>query len=78
VREADPLISKASQAAWLKIGEQIRAIEAEQKQTTEIVSVAMDTLPGDSIIEELPETPKSSRPGAVPVRVRLRVTYRFQ
>ena len=58
-------------------------IEAQLKQLSsanptrefQLVEVSYDPLPGESVIEELPEQPKSSRPKAVEVAVRLRATY---
>jgi hypothetical protein len=78
VREADELVKKAAAQAWSRIESRLHSIEAEAGRKVELVSVAMDTLPGDSVIEELPEVPKSSRPGAVPVTVRLRATYKLK
>jgi len=40
-----------------------------------LVDVSYDSSPGESVIEELPEQPKSSRPKEVEVAVRLRAAY---
>jgi len=40
-----------------------------------LVEVSYDPSPGESVIEELPEEPLSSRPKEVEVSVRLRATY---
>jgi hypothetical protein len=41
----------------------------------QLVEVSYDPLPGESVIEELPDLPKSSRPKAVEVAVRVQATY---
>jgi hypothetical protein len=43
-----------------------------------LLEVSYDPLPGESTIEELPDDPKSSRPQAVEVSVRIIATYTLQ
>jgi len=48
---------------------------ASPSRKLQVVNVEYDPLLEESVIEELPDQPKSSRPRAVEVAVRLRVTY---
>ncbi len=62
--------------AWAEIQTRLDALAAQsQGRKPELVSVSYDPSPGESIIEELPEQPKSSRPKEVEVTVRLRAVY---
>ena len=62
--------------AWSEMETQLAKVAADRPgRRLELVQVSYDPLPGESIIEELPEQPKSSRPQAVEVRVRLRAVY---
>lgn len=76
VREERELYQKAAEEAWSEIENRLREIaKASPGRKLEIVGVSYDPMPGESIIEELPERPKSSRPQVVEVAVRLRATY---
>ncbi len=76
VREADSLYEKATAAAWGEAQKRLAEIAAAAPgKKPEVVSVYYDRLQGESLIEELPDQPKSSRPDAVEVVVRLRVHY---
>ncbi|HET8546848.1 MAG TPA: hypothetical protein VFL57_02540 [Bryobacteraceae bacterium] len=69
-------MQKAVANAWRQIEQRLRSIEAQNKgKSVELMSVSYDSLPGDSVIEELPEVPKSSRPSGVSAAVRIRATY---
>jgi hypothetical protein len=62
--------------AWLEIESRLSAIAVQTPgKKLELIDVSYDPSPGESVIEELPELPKSSRPQEVEVSVRLRVTY---
>ena len=76
VREARDLYERAAEKAWGAIEARLRDLAAASPGTKyELVSVSYDPLPGESVIEELPEVPKSSRPQEVRVSVRLRAAY---
>lgn len=76
VREAEAIYRRATAQAWAEIEKRLAQIAtAHPGKQLELVEVSYDPLPGESIIEELPEQPKSSRPQAVEVSVRLRATY---
>ncbi|MGA2328108.1 MAG: hypothetical protein ABSH05_17660 [Bryobacteraceae bacterium] len=78
VREAETgeLYRRAAEKAWREIETRLRQLAAAAPgKSLEVVEVSYDPLPGESVIEELPELPKSSRPQAVEVSVRLRATY---
>jgi hypothetical protein len=77
VREAKGLYEKALVKAWRGIEEQAAQLTAKEGGKLTLLRISYDPLPGESVIEELPDLPKSSRPEAVPVSVRLRVTYRM-
>jgi hypothetical protein len=44
----------------------------------QLVGVQYDPMTAQSLIEELPDQPKSSRPHAVEVTIRLRATYEWR
>lgn len=76
VREEKELYRKAVETAWKSIEARLREIaSAAPGKEVEIVEAVYDASPGESIIEELPDGPKSSKPQAVEARVRLRVVY---
>jgi hypothetical protein len=76
VREASELYEVATAKAWIDAEMRLSEIAAAAPdKKLEIVSVHYDRLPGESLIEELPDEPKSSRPDAVEVAVRLRIRY---
>jgi hypothetical protein len=79
VREADELYRRAREKAWAEIETRLRELTAAAPgKEPELVHVSYDPLPGESLIEELPDNPKSSRPQAVEVSVRISVTYRWR
>ena len=74
--ESKELYERAAAEAWTKVGERLRALAAASRdRKLKLVDVQYDPLVEESVIEELPDQPKSSRPQAVEVAVRLRVTY---
>jgi hypothetical protein len=74
--ESEELYRKATARAWAMIEARREEISlARPEVKPQLVAVSYDPLPDESIIEELPELPKSSRPQAVEVAVRLRATY---
>ena len=76
MREAKDLYERALDKAWREIEAHLRDLAAANPgQKYELVAVRYDPLPGESVIEELPDIPKSSRPQEVQVSVRLRATY---
>lgn len=76
MREEKELLSKALAEAWEEVEARLRELaERDPAEDFRMVSVSYDPMPGESIIEELPELPKSSRASGVEVSVRLRVTY---
>jgi hypothetical protein len=79
VREADELYRRAREKAWAGVETRLRELTASTSgKELEILEVNYDPLPGESVIEELPDNPKSSRPQAVEVSVRISVTYRLR
>jgi len=79
VREADELYRRALEKAWAKVETRLRESAASTPgKEPELMEVSYDPLPGESVIEELPDNPKSSRPQAVEVSVRIRATYRLR
>ena len=79
MREEKELLERAAAKAWIEAEKLLaEAAGAAPGKKLEIVEVHYDRLPGDSLIEELPDLPKSSRPDAVEVAVRLRITYTFR
>jgi hypothetical protein len=78
VREAESqeLYQRAAAQAWTAIQMRLQQLAtASPGRRLELVEVSYDPMPGQSLIEELPDQPKSSRPQAVEVSVRLRATY---
>lgn len=63
--------------AWGQVEVRLTELAARLGGTPVPVKIVYDPLPGESVIDELPDVPKSSRPEVVPVSVRLRVTYRL-
>ena len=79
MREADGLYRRALDKAWAGVETRLRELTASfSGKDLEILDVNYDPLPGKSLIEELPDNPKSSRPQAVQVAVRISVTYRLR
>ena len=79
VREADELYRRALEKAWAGIEERLRDLtDSTPGKEPELLEVSYDPLPGESVIEELPDNPKSSRPQAVEVSVRISATYRLR
>ena len=65
--------------AWSGLETRLRELEASAPgKEPELLGVRYDPLPGESVIEELPDNPKSSRPQAVEVSVRISATYRWR
>ncbi len=63
-------------AAWAEAEKRLGEIAAAAPgKKPEIVNIYYDRLSGESLIEELPDQPKSSRPDAVEAVVRLRIRY---
>jgi hypothetical protein len=78
VREAkrQELYQRAAAQAWAAIQARLQQlVTASPDRKFELVEMSCDPMPGQSLIEELPDRPKSSRPQAVEVSVRLRATY---
>ena len=76
MREARDAYQRAAARAWTRIEAHWREIAAAARdKKLEVLAVSYDPLPGESVIEELPGQPKSSRPQEVQVSVRLRATY---
>lgn len=78
VREAESqeLYQRAATQAWAAIQTRLQQLAtASPGRKFELVEMSFDPLSGQSLIEELPDQPKSSRPQAVEVSVRLRATY---
>ena len=78
VREAESqeLHQRAAAQAWTAIQTRLQQLAtASPGRKYELVEVSYDPVPGQSLIEELPDEPKSSRPQAVEVSVRVRATY---
>jgi hypothetical protein len=78
VREAksQELYQRAVARAWSVIQTRLQQLAtASPGRKFELVEMSYDPMPGQSLIEELPDQPKSSRPQAVEVSVRLRATY---
>ena len=76
MREADRLYERAIADAWREVEKRLRKLSAASPGSRyRLVSVSYDPLPGESIIEELPDQPKSSRPDAVEASVRLRAVF---
>lgn len=74
--EGKELYERAAAEAWTKVDERLRELAAASPgRKLKLVEVQYDPLVEESLIEELPDQPKSSRPQAVEVAVRLRVTY---
>jgi hypothetical protein len=79
VREADELYGRALEKAWAGVETRLRESAASTPaKEPELLEVRYDLLPGESVIEELPDNPKSSRPQAVEVSVRIFATYRLR
>ena len=70
------MYQRAAAQAWSAIQARLQQLAtASPGRKFELVEMSYDPLPGQSLIEELPDQPKSSRPRAVEVSVRLRATY---
>jgi hypothetical protein len=79
VREADQLYRRALDKAWSAIDARLQELTASTPgKKPKLLQVSYDPLPGESTIEELPDVPKSSRPQAVEVSVRVTATYTLQ
>ncbi len=76
MREDQELYKRAAENAWAELDARLKDLSAGAPgKRLELVQVSYDPLPGESIIDELPEQAKSSRPESVRVSVRLRATY---
>ncbi len=74
--EGKELYQRAAAQAWMNIQQRLRdLLAASPNRKLQLIEVQYDPLLEQSLIEELPDQPKSSRPQAVEVTVRLRVTY---
>lgn len=79
VREANELYRRALAKAWAGVETRLRELTASAPgKEPQLLEVSYDLLPGESVIEELPDTPKSSRPQAVEVSVRITATYKLR
>ncbi len=73
------LHERAAAQAWAEVEQRLSdLVAASPSRRLRVIEVEYDPLLEESLIEELPEQPKSSRPRAVEVAVRLRVTYELQ
>jgi len=73
------LEDRATANAWAEVQKALKTLtELEPDRKLRVLSVGYDPLPGESVIEELPEQPKSSHPQAVTFAVRLTVVYIVQ
>jgi hypothetical protein len=76
VREADELYRRALDKAWATIDARLQELTASTPgKKPKLLEVTYDALAGESTIDELPDDPKSSRPQAVEVSVRIIATY---
>jgi hypothetical protein len=74
--ETQELYGRAAARAWATIeARRAELSSANPARKFQLVEVSYDPLPGESVIEELPDLPKSSRPKAVEVTVLVRATY---
>jgi hypothetical protein len=81
VREAESegLYQRAAAQAWAAIETRLEQLAvASPDRKFELVEVSYDPLSGESLIEELPDQPKSSRPQAVEVSVHLWAIYELR
>jgi hypothetical protein len=77
--ESKELYKRASAQAWTEVEQRLGELAAARPgRKLELVAVQYDPMLEESLIEELPDRPKSSRPQAVEVAVRLRVTYELR
>jgi hypothetical protein len=78
--EANELYQRAADQAWVNIEERVRQLSASvPSKKLRLIQVQYEpSMDQQSLIDELPEQPKSSRPQAVEVRVRLRATYELR
>lgn len=77
--ESKELYKRASAQAWTEVERRLDELAAARPgKKLELVAVEYDPMFEESLIEELPDQPKSSRPQAVEVAVRLRVTYELR
>lgn len=77
--ESKELYKRAAAQAWTDVQQRLRELAAARPgKKLELVAVQYDPMLEESLIEELPDQPKSSRPQAVEVAVRLRVTYELR
>jgi hypothetical protein len=78
--EGNELYQRAAAQAWLNIEERVRDLSASvPSKKLQLIQVQYDpSMDQESLIDELPEQPKSSRPQAVEVRVRLRAIYQLR
>lgn len=74
--EGKELYDRAAAQAWTDVEQRLRELVASSpRKKLQLIEVQYDPLLEESLIEELPDQPKSSRPQVVEVAVRLRVTY---
>ncbi len=74
--EGKELYERAAAQAWTKMEQRLKElVSASPSRKLELIEIKYDPLLTESLIEELPDQPKSSRPQTVEVAVRLRVTY---
>lgn len=77
--EGNELYQRAAARAWANIQERLRELTAANpNRKLQLVGVQYDPMTAQSLIEELPDQPKSSRPHAVEVTIRLRATYEWR
>lgn len=76
MREGKDLYDDAVANAWAKVEKTLELLRDQAPgRNLQLLSVSYDALPGESVIDELPDQPKSSRPQAVAVTVELRAVY---
>ncbi len=78
--EGSELYQRAAQQAWSNVEKRVTEFGASAPgKKLRLIQVQYEpSMDQESVIDELPEQPKSSRPQAVEVRVRLRATYELR
>lgn len=79
MREDKELYRQAVSDAWKTIDAKLRDLAKSRPHRPFVIKqIVYDPMPGDSIIEELPERAKSSRPWEIEVAARLQITYEWK
>jgi hypothetical protein len=78
--EVSELYQRAAEEAWLNVEKRARELGTSMPgKKLRLIQVQYEpSMDQESVIDELPERPKSSRPQAVEARVHLRVTYELR